>query len=150
MSRLGQLTLDSSDATASNGASVQLRGLNWNAGTISRGSSNMITTGGELAINGNTSLGGGTVAAVEGFFDWYAPTPGQIYQLVSASSLSAQSVSFDLPALSGNLRWDTSTFATNGSIQAVPEPTSLMLLGLGSLGLLTRRRQAAQYAHSRI
>ncbi|MDB6119491.1 MAG: hypothetical protein JWO08_3272, partial [Verrucomicrobiaceae bacterium] len=48
-----------------------------------------------------------------------------------------------LPDLSGTpgLSWDVSRFTTSGSIVVVPEPGRVLLLCLGSLGLLMRRRR---------
>lgn len=48
---------------------------------------------------------------------------------------------FDLPALTGGLVWDVSRFTTSGVIVVVPEPSRALLLLLGVIGLLVRRRR---------
>ena len=48
----------------------------------------------------------------------------------------------NLPSLSGALVWDTSALYTSGIIAiGVPEPSRLLLLMLGLLGFLSRRRR---------
>lgn len=50
--------------------------------------------------------------------------------------------SLNLPTLSGGLMWDTSNLYTTGFIVvAVPEPSRVLLVLLGLLGLMTRRRR---------
>lgn len=47
----------------------------------------------------------------------------------------------DLPLLAGGLQWDTSQLFTSGVIVvAVPEPSRVLLLGLGGIFILLRRR----------
>jgi hypothetical protein len=47
----------------------------------------------------------------------------------------------DLPTLSSGLFWNTSLFATYGTVFIVPEPSRMLLLLLGLLGLCFRRRR---------
>jgi hypothetical protein len=47
-----------------------------------------------------------------------------------------------LPDLSSlSLSWDTSAFASHGVVVTVPEPSRAILLLLGLLGLMLRRRR---------
>ncbi|WP_395730034.1 autotransporter-associated beta strand repeat-containing protein [Prosthecobacter sp.] len=48
---------------------------------------------------------------------------------------------FDLPTLSGGLVWDVSQFTTSGIIVVVPEPGRAVLLLLGFVALVSRRRR---------
>lgn len=48
---------------------------------------------------------------------------------------------FDLPQLSGGLLWDVSRFTTSGIIVVVPEPSRVLLIWVGLLSLLGRRRR---------
>jgi hypothetical protein len=49
---------------------------------------------------------------------------------------------FDLPDLApSNLAWDTSAFTTHGILVVVPEPSRMLLLMFGLLGLFLRRRR---------
>lgn len=84
---------------------------------------------------------------------------GQIYNLVDWSSLvttdftgfdvgtnyrdgSGDDASqFDLPTLNGGLVWDVSQFTTSGIIVVVPEPGRAVLLMLGFVALVSRRRR---------
>jgi hypothetical protein len=50
----------------------------------------------------------------------------------------------DLPALGGGLLWDVSLFNTHGVVVVVPEPGRAMLLLLGLLGILSRRRRRVE------
>ena len=56
---------------------------------------------------------------------------------------------FDLPDLTGTpgLAWDVSRFTTSGNIVVVPEPGRMLLLCLGALGLLMRRRRRFKACH---
>ena len=63
---------------------------------------------------------------------------GGRYQ-TGSESLAVQDL--DLPTLTGGLTWDTSLFATHGVVIVVPEPSRMMLLFFGLLGLFFRRRR---------
>lgn len=84
---------------------------------------------------------------------------GQIYNLLDWSSLVTTNFTgfdvgtnyrdgsdddasqFNLPTLSGGLVWDVSQFTTSGIIVVVPEPGRALLLLLGFVALISRRRQ---------
>ncbi len=76
--------------------------------------------------------GGFVAGAGESFdlFDWNDPFTGAF------SSIA-------LPALGDGLAWDTSRLYTTGvvSVQAVPEPSAFVALGLGLAALMRRRRK---------
>jgi len=40
-----------------------------------------------------------------------------------------------------NLMWDSSAFHSNGVLAVVPEPSRLLLVGLGLVGLILRQRR---------
>ncbi len=56
---------------------------------------------------------------------------GDAFNIVNAASIDAGGLTWDLPALSNGLGWDTSSFRKNGSIRVVEEPTSDMFLHTG-------------------
>jgi len=103
-------------------------------------------TGGILTLNGTlavTSYGG---------FSFATLVAGNSFQLVSLTggatfdtANSSYNFDFTNATLANGLAWDTSSFATNGTIsvteQAIPEPSSLGLLGVGMAGMLLRRRR---------
>ncbi len=87
------------------------------------------------------------VSLVEGF----APTHGQQFDLLDWSGevdASAFEITTDLvlPTLSDGLEWDTSSFLSNGSISVVPEPGSLVLLGVAAAFLAVRYWACARRA----
>jgi hypothetical protein len=108
-------------------------------------------TTGSLTFSGNISILGGS---------GFTPAAGQVFNLidwmstVSASWASAFTANpyrdgsadngsqFDLPDISAaNLTWDLSRFSTSGNIVVIPEPSRMLLLALGLLGLTLRRRR---------
>ncbi|MGV3659502.1 MAG: autotransporter-associated beta strand repeat-containing protein [Prosthecobacter sp.] len=84
---------------------------------------------------------------------------GQVFNLIDWQSLSSIAGNFDtggstfytganiiagdldLPTLSAGLAWDVSAFAQYGVLVIVPEPSRAILLLLGLLGLMLRRRR---------
>jgi autotransporter-associated beta strand protein len=77
------------------------------------------------------------------FLNGYVPSYGDIFDLMDWTTAAPVSgtPTFDLPTLSGGLAFNTDLFATNGLIVVVPEPSRAVLMLLGLLGLLMRRRR---------
>lgn len=88
-----------------------------------------------------TLTAGGTLN-IELLNGW-TPNLGDSYNLLDFGTLDGQFVDIILPNLPGFLQWDTSEVLTTGSLEVVPEPTTLALLGLATLTSLTliRRRR---------
>jgi hypothetical protein len=107
-----------------------------------------VNVGGALTLNAN-----GKIAVTN--FGTYTPVEGDLFNLMDWVSLTANSFTFgsryqngtettdlDLPSLSGGLLWDTSLFQSHGVVVVVsPEPGRVMLLLLGLLAMLGRRRR---------
>jgi hypothetical protein len=152
--------------TIANGATLKgagtITGSVVNAGSVAPGNSpgilnidgNLETTGTlEFEIASLTSYdtidltgvftAGGTIAVK--LLDGYAPTKGASFSLMSFGDFADSGHVFDFTnaELAAGLTWDTSAFATTGSIGVVPEPSSLLLLvvggALGFLGGIRRR-----------
>jgi hypothetical protein len=81
-------------------------------------------------------ISGGTIALK--LSGGYVPADGDIFNLMSFDSFADSGYVFDFSqaGLPADLQWDTATFATTGSISVVPEPCTLVLLGVAGLGLL--------------
>lgn len=75
-----------------------------------------------------------SVSAINGNFDTGASS-------IYAAGSNVIAGDLDLPALSAGLAWDVSAFAQYGVIVIVPEPSRAILLLLGLLGLMLRRRR---------
>ena len=88
----------------------------------------------------------------------FTPTQGQIFNLLDWSGVTDftgfsvgtnfrdgagdNGNQFNLPDISASgLVWDVSLFTSNGIIVVVPEPSRVLLLLGGLLGLLMRRRR---------
>jgi hypothetical protein len=71
---------------------------------------------------------------------------GMNFTLFDWTLLHADSnYTLDLPDISSfNLSWDTSTFASTGSISVIPEPNRSALLLLSLITLLRTRRRSRQ------
>ncbi len=107
-----------------------------------------INVGGALTLNQNGKI---TVSN----FGSYTPVIGDLFNLLDWVSLTSNSFVFgsrtqngteandlDLPSLSPGLIWDTSLFQSHGVVVVVsPEPGRVMLLLLGLLAMLGRRRR---------
>jgi autotransporter-associated beta strand protein len=98
-----------------------------------------------INATGNVALGsgGGTITVfTTGAF---TPVNGQVFNLMDWAGLTGTfnpTTDLTLPDLSNlSLSWDTSAFASHGVIVSVPEPSRAILLLLGLLGLMLRRRR---------
>ncbi|TDU64030.1 putative secreted protein with PEP-CTERM sorting signal [Prosthecobacter fusiformis] len=83
------------------------------------------------------------------FTGGYSPQDGEVFHLVDWASLNESNPSdnlvgtefFNLPALAAGLSWNTNYFATHGILFVTPEPSRMMLLFFGLMGLFFRRRR---------
>ncbi len=92
---------------------------------------------GQLVLAGDLDL-----VLVDGF----QPQADESFQLFDGE-LSGAFSQLTLPALSNGLQWSTSNLDTNGTISVTPEPSTLVLLAAGAVGLLGygwRCRKAAR------
>jgi len=131
--------------------------LNFTAATVENGSQGNfhLTANGmndRLNVTGSGQFTVGTTAAFKVFLD-YTPTATDFFNLldwvgaIGGDTNVADNLIFDLgdDTPGAGLAWDTSTFNSDGvlRIAAVPEPSRVLLLGLGAAGLLLRRRRVA-------
>ena len=156
-SNYGTLTFTPASGSGSfdfqSGSSVVL-GLN-PGGTGDLLSFNGISNG-TLLFNGNLSVTapGYNRVSVDTFnlLDWANLSTTTFHSRFSSASYSGfllgngdDNLGFDLPDISSSgYGWDISQFITNGTISTVfviPEPSRALLLMLGLMGLVTRRRR---------
>lgn len=107
-------------------------------------------TGSTLTFSGNLKIGP----------DSFTPTSAEVFDLIDWAALVTPDFSgfsvgsnrdgsgdngsqFDLPDIGAGWYWDVSQFTIDGSIAivAVPEPSRVLLLGIGLLGVMIRRRR---------
>lgn len=105
-----------------------------------------ISSTGYDSIAGVTDLSLGGVIKVS-FLDGYVPFGGNVYKIIDWSGLVTDNgFTFDFSGaqLAQGQYWDTSSFLTNGTITAVPEPgaATLLLLSVGTVLVLRRARLA--------
>ena len=101
-----------------------------------------VTLGGSLSITDPNSLTAWTDGDKWKLFDWAlsgAPT-GEFSNLMGLPTVGNFA---DLPDLSPTLAWDVSDLYVGGTISVVtvPEPGRLLLLMMGLLGMIRRRRR---------
>jgi hypothetical protein len=70
----------------------------------------------------------------------FIPRPGDEFDLLNFADLDGAFERIRLPALAPGLAWDTSSLYATGEIGVVPEPATVLLLALGGLAMLQRRR----------
>lgn len=163
----GDATIESSPVTVSAGATFgglgTVGGTVTVSGTLSPGT--LGTTEGSLEINNALSLNSSAVVLfglssagadqITGVTDLtldgvikvslvggYLPSGGQTFQLIDWSgTLVDNDFVFDFTdaSLPVGMEWDTTSFLTDGTITAVPEP-AIASLAITSLGLLALRR----------
>ncbi len=112
----------------------------------------------QLNITG--TINQATGAKIQVLAESFVPAAGQIFNLLDWGAATGNSFSsnlgssyrsgsedsgfdLDLPDLTGTgLSWDTTLFTSHGLIVVIPEPGRALLLGLGLISLLLRRRRA--------
>ena len=74
--------------------------------------------------------------------DDFSVTYGDSFDLFNwDGGVSGEFASISSAALTGDLEWDTSELYTEGTLSVIPEPSSLLLMGVvAGLGLFIRRR----------
>lgn len=86
-----------------------------------------------------------TIQISNSYLNGFVPSYGQVFQFLDWASLGTASATgspnFNLPTLTGLLNWDTGLFASHGIIVVVPEPSRVLFLLLGLMGLCFRRRR---------
>ncbi|MCF7848391.1 MAG: PEP-CTERM sorting domain-containing protein [Kiritimatiellales bacterium] len=99
-----------------------------------------LTVTGEAKLDGTLS-----VLLLNGF----APSYGDTFDLFNWDGGTSNTFAgMALPTLSGGLDWDASNLYSDGSLSVIPEPATMSLLGLSSLGLFWMRR--VRHRRSRI
>ena len=95
----------------------------------------------QLDISGLATLNGALDVT---YLNGFSPSAGENFDLFNGRTTGSFS-SISLPVLSNGLSWNTSNLYANGTISVTPEPSTLVLLGVGAIGLLgygLRRRLA--------
>lgn len=97
-----------------------------------------------LTVTGNADLAGTIAVNLLGSFE---PIAGESFEVLNFASLTDGGYTLDVndAGLAPGLSWDTSSFATTGTISVapVPEPATgmVVLVGLGGLLMLPRRKR---------
>ncbi|WP_176159412.1 beta strand repeat-containing protein [Prosthecobacter debontii] len=103
----------------------------------------------QLYVSGSASPTlNSTITVSSSFLNSYNPSYGAIFQVVDWASLGTNNIAgtqtFNLPALTGGLSWNTDLFKSYGVLMVVgvvPEPSRLLLVMLGLLLVFARRRR---------
>ena len=72
--------------------------------------------------------------------DGYVPANSTTFDLIDATSISGTFGTTNLPTLGVGQSWNTDNLYTSGEVTVIPEPTTLLLLGAGLVGVLARRK----------
>jgi hypothetical protein len=91
----------------------------------------------QIFSTGVLSLGGALAIELIGQFD---PQLGNEFDLFDGA-ISGEFATFDLPGLPSGLTWDTNSLYTDGTISVTPEPATMVILALGGLAVIRRRRR---------
>jgi len=92
----------------------------------------------QVSVGGLASLDGTLDVVLLGGF---TPVYGESFDIFNFANLDGSFDAVNLPALDGGLAWDASGLYNTGSIQVMPEPATLALVGLGLAASLLRRRR---------
>jgi len=118
----------------------------WNSGHA--GNHDFISTAGTIVLGSSTAkivvslnnLTGATYGSVFNLLDWSTATTKDGTSLSTMGTFT-EGNNLQLETLSGGLAWDSSLFNNYGILVVVPEPSRALLLMLGFLGLMFRRRR---------
>jgi fibronectin-binding autotransporter adhesin len=93
-----------------------------------------------LLVSGQLSASGNILVSLVNSFN---PAVNDSFQIATFTGFAGTGATFDFlgAPLDSGLSWDTSSFSTNGTITVIPEPASVLLAALGTLGLALRRRR---------
>ncbi|HYF37282.1 MAG TPA: autotransporter-associated beta strand repeat-containing protein, partial [Prosthecobacter sp.] len=98
-----------------------------------------------LSNAGVPNLNGLTIQVMPSYLDGFVPSYGHVFQIIDWFSLGTSDavggVSFNLPTLDPGYGWETSLLNSHGIVAVIPEPSRMLLLFLGFLGLAFRRRR---------
>ena len=97
----------------------------------------------QLEISGLATLNGTLELS---YLDGFSPSAGESFDLFQGPTTGSFS-QVVLPSLGNGLQWNTSAVNTNGTISVTPEPSTFVLLAVGTIGLVghcLRRRMATR------
>jgi hypothetical protein len=86
----------------------------------------------QLDISGLATLNGTLILT---YLDDFSPSAGESFQILDGPTTGEFALT-NLPSLSNGLSWNTSNLYSNGTISVTPEPSTLVLLSVGAIGLL--------------
>ncbi len=159
----GQFTVDGNLALNTGGSlALELGGATANDAEVIR--DHLANNGGSLAgltilagyetentgLHDFISIGGGAVPDFSGTVKLttiaaYNPVYGDIFDLLDWAAVGgatgAPTFDFSMIVMDSGLAFNTDLFAANGIVVVVPEPSRVLLLMLGLLGLMLRRRR---------
>jgi autotransporter-associated beta strand protein len=162
--QIGALTINGNLAVNS-GSTVlmQLGGITLNAGTAIQGFEDNLTaiapatitaweSANTLSLHDHIASTGSSAPVIDGtikidstLLNGYVPAYGDVFDLMDWSAVAsisgATSFDFSSVVLGDGLVFNSQLFSSNGIIVVVPEPSRALLIMLGLLGLMLRRRR---------
>jgi fibronectin-binding autotransporter adhesin len=100
----------------------------------------------QLNVTGDSPLTINAIITISDvFLDGFTPAYGDVFHILDWSSLGTTTVGgnyefMNLPVM-GPMSWNTDFFGSHGIIFVVPEPSRMLLLFIGLMGLFFRRRR---------